>query len=350
MGTPDAPTASAVRPYLREFLSDPRVIDLPAPLRWTLVNGIIAPFRAPKSAHAYQSIWQEGGSPLLVSSQALAAALREKLAEGADDAEVVLAMRYGRPSLADAAAALRARGIERVLVFPLYPQYSSATFGSTLERVAQVFEGEWNLPSLTFVSPFYDHPGFLDAVVAAAADAHAAFAPDHVLFSYHGLPERHLEKSDPSGAHCLRSASCCDTITRENAFCYRAQCVATTRGLVSRLRLAESAWSLSFQSRLGRQEWIKPYTEPMLHELAQRGVKRLAVYCPAFVADCLETLEEIGVRAREDFIAAGGEDLALMPCVNAHPAWVDALIQIAREHAGWFGRGRAPPPSASAGG
>ena len=344
LGTPDAPTAAAVRPYLREFLSDPRVINIPGPLRWFLVNCIIVPFRSPKSAHAYQTVWTPEGSPLLTATQKLGDKVRARL-EASNPANekvhVEIAMRYGTPSIPQALEKLKQAGADRIVVFPLYPQYSSATSASSMERVVEVARQEWNMPSLSFVAPFYDHPAFIDAVYAAGIESYRAFAPDHVLFSYHGLPENHLEQCDNTGSHCLKKSDCCEQISEVNAFCYRAHCIATTRALVQRFQLAEGHYSTSFQSRLGRQEWVKPYTEETLGKLAERGVKRLAVLCPAFVADCLETLEEIGIRAKEDFIAAGGEDLALIPCANDHDVWVDGVIQLVAENTGWIS---APPP------
>lgn len=341
LGTPSAPTPEAVRPYLREFLSDPRVINLPAPLRWFLVNVIIAPFRAKKSAEAYQSIWTDRGSPLLVISQDLAEKVKARLDErsaalGTPPVAVELAMRYGEPSIPGALEKLKRAGAERVVVFPLYPQYSSACTGSSIERVVEIAKAEWAVPSLCFVPPFYEHPAFLDAAAAAGREALEAFSPDHILFSYHGLPEEHVTMCDATGEHCLRRDDCCDSISEVNAFCYRAQCVATTRGIAARIGVEGERCSFSFQSRLGRQEWVKPYTDQVVHDLAKKGVKRLAVFTPAFVADCLETLEEIGMRAREDFQAAGGEDLLLVPCVNAHDAWVDGVIRLAAETSGWL--------------
>lgn len=341
LGTPSAPTTEAVRPYLREFLSDPRVINVPAPLRWFLVNVIIAPFRAPKSAHAYQSIWTERGSPLLVASQDLAEKVKARLDEisaaaGTEPVVVELAMRYGEPSIRGALEKLKRQGTERVVVFPLYPQYSSATSGSSMERVIEIARDEWAMPSLCFVPPFYEHPAFLDAAAAAGQPVLDELEPDHVLFSFHGLPEDHITMCDQTGQHCLKKDDCCDAISDVNAFCYRAQCVATTRGIASRLGLDKEQHSLSFQSRLGQQEWVKPYTDDVVRELARRGKKRLAVFCPAFVADCLETLEEIGMRARDDFVAAGGEELRLVPCVNDHPAWVEAVVRLSQECSGWL--------------
>lgn len=346
LGTPASAEASDVRPYLREFLTDGRVIDIPGPLRWLLVNGVIAPFRAPKSAEAYKTIWTDEGSPLLVHSRALERAVRERLdadaaAAGTPPVVVELAMRYGQPDIAGALERMNRAGVERIVVMPLYPQYSSAATGSSIERVMELASQGPAVPALSFVPAFYEHPSFLDAVIAAAAPQYEAARADHVLFSFHGLPEAHVQATDPSGSHCLRRSGCCDAIAENNRFCYRAQCFATARGLAERLGLSSTHYSVSFQSRLGRAEWVKPYTDDALPALAQQGKRRLAVFCPAFVADCLETLEEIGVRAREDFVGAGGEDLFLMPCPNAHPRFVTAVLELCRETSPWL------PPAAN---
>jgi ferrochelatase len=328
LGTPAAPTAPAVRAYLREFLSDPRVIDLPGPLRFALVQGIVAPTRAGRSAEAYAKVWSERGSPLLVHSTALADAVRERLA----GVPVVLAMRYGAPSLGSGLDALRDAGCDRLLVAPLYPQYASSSTGSSLERVYALAARRWNTPFVDALPPFFDDARFLDAFAAVGRPVLDALAPEHVLFSYHGLPERHCRKSDPTGAHCFASEDCCEVQVDANRSCYRAQCVATTRGLCARLGLDERTSSLAFQSRLGRTPWIRPYTDEVVPALARSGVRRLAVFCPSFVADCLETLEEIGMRARDDFRAAGGEELVLVPSLNAHASWVEGLAALLSEH------------------
>jgi ferrochelatase len=325
LGTPRAPTTGAVRRYLREFLGDPRVIDLPGPLRWLLVNAIIAPFRAPKSAALYRNIWSTDGSPLLVHGVALRDALRERLG---GDWRVELGMRYGEPSLGDAFAALVAHGCARIVVLPLYPQYASSTTGSTLERVFAIAGAQGNVPAIETIGAFYDDPGFIEAQAALARPRLASFRPDHVLLSYHGLPERHVRRADPSDRHCLVKDGCCDAIGPANRDCYRAHCFATSRALARVLGLEPQRWSTSFQSRLGRTPWIRPYTDEIVADLARRGVKRLAVLCPSFVADCLETLEEIGLRLRERWQELGGEAFELVPCVNASPPWIDAVVAL----------------------
>jgi ferrochelatase len=328
LGTPDAPESGPVRRYLREFLSDPRVLDIHPVGRWMLLNFVILPTRPAKSAEAYQKIWSQRGSPLLFHSRDLAAAVAERLR---GEYEVELAMRYGNPSLPDAVKALRSRGVKEFILLPLYPQEATSSTSSTVARAYEVLAEPWDALPVRVVPAFHDHPGFLDAFAQVARPVIAEARADHVLFSYHGLPERHMRKSDPSGSHCLASAGCCDVLTDVNRHCYRAQCFATTRALAERLGLAPGGYTVSFQSRLGRTPWIKPYTDLVLPELAKKGVKRLAVMCPAFVADCLETLEEVGLRAKEQFVESGGESLTLVPSLNAHPAWVDAVVRLVRE-------------------
>ncbi len=329
LGTPDAPTTPAVRRYLREFLSDPRVIDINPVGRALLLHLFILPFRPAKSAHAYRAIWDETrGSPLLAFSKDLAAGVAEKL--GASW-HVELAMRYGTPSIASALERMRAAAVERVVVLPLYPQYAASSTATSVARVMELVGARWDTLPIDVVPAFYADPGFLGAFEAVARPVLADARPDHVLFSFHGLPERQIKKSDPTGAHCLRDASCCDVITQTNQSCYRAQSYATARALASRLGVTD--YTVCFQSRLGRTPWITPHTDVVLDELAKQGKKRLAVFCPAFVADCLETLEEIGIRARAQFKAAGGEELVLVPSLNATPAWIDAVCAMAERHA-----------------
>jgi ferrochelatase len=324
LGSPDAPTPRAVRRYLREFLGDPRVLDMPNLARALLLNFVILPTRPRRSAEAYEKIWTPAGSPLVSNGVALRDGLRKALG---DDWVVELAMRYGVPSIDAAVTRLAEADVERITVVPLFPQYASASTGSALEAVYCAAAERWNVPPLDVMPSFYDAPGFIASLAAVAREIPEEQLPDHVLISFHGLPERQIRKSDASGAHCFATESCCDAIGPANRFCYRAQCAATARDLAKALRLPREHWTLSFQSRLGRTPWIKPYTDEVLPELAERGVRRLAVICPSFVADCLETLEEIGLRARDQWLALGGEDLVLVPCVNAHPAWVATLAE-----------------------
>lgn len=333
LGTPDAPEVPEVRRYLAEFLWDRHVIDINPVGRWLLLHGIILRTRPRKSAHAYRQIWTEAGSPLLVFSRALAAAVQDEL--GADW-NVQLGMRYGRPSLADGLDAVLAQPIERLVVLPLYPQYATSSTYSTLERVRDlVAERGLKIP-VVHVRDFFQDAGFIDAQAAVAREHLADFRPDMVLMSFHGLPERHLTALDPARgtpqAHCLARPDCCDAVDARNALCYRAQAFATARALAKALGLPPGgeSYKVSFQSRLGRTPWIRPFTDELVPELARAGKRRLAVLVPSFTADCLETLEEIGLRARADFKAAGGDDLLQVPCVNAHPSWVAAVGALAR--------------------
>lgn len=331
LGTPDEPTAPAVRRYLRQFLSDPRVLDINPVGRAALLNLVILPRRPAQSAEAYRKIWDPVlGSPLLFHSRDLTRLVGERLGAGW---QVELGMRYGSPSIESALEALRTAGADAIVVLPLYPQYAASSTGSSLEEVYRLAAARWNTPSIAAVPPFYDQGSFIAAFAAVGRPILASERPDHVLFSFHGLPERHMRKSDESGRHCLASPGCCDRVDGVNRNCYRAQSYATARALAAALSLDGDSWSVSFQSRLGRTPWIRPYTDVVLDELAARGVKRLAVFCPAFVADCLETLEEIGIRGRDQFRAAGGDDLVLVPSLNSSPAWVDAVVDMARRHA-----------------
>ncbi len=327
LGTPAAPEPAAVRRYLAEFLSDPRVLDIAAPARWLLLRAVILPFRPRRSAEAYAKIWGPEGSPLLTHGRALQEAVGSTLGSGF---VVELGMRYGEPRISEALGRLVAADVARIVALPLFPQYASSSGGSAAQAVIGAAAGLWNVPEIAVLGEFHDDPGFLEAWEAVAAPSLAAFSPDHVLFSYHGLPERHIRRGDPDMRHCLVSDACCDALGAENRRCYRAQCFATTRALAKHLSLEASRHSTAFQSRLGRTPWIRPFTDEALPELAGRGVRRLAVVCPSFVADCLETLEEIGLRARDQWLGLGGDDLLLVPSLNAHPAWAQAVARLVR--------------------
>ena len=330
LGSPDDPTPSAVRRYLREFLGDPRVIDLPALPRWLLLEFAILPTRPRASARAYQQVWTDEGSPLIVHGRAL----RDRLAKRLGDGFVVeLAMRYGEPAIEPAIARLADADVERIVVIPLFPQYSAAATGSAIEAIYRAAGARWNVPPLEVLDSYYGDPAFVSAIAAVAREMPGHGRPDHVLFSYHGLPERQIRKSDPTGAHCFASTDCCETVGSANRFCYRAHCVATSRALAAQLGLRDEDWTISFQSRLGRTPWIRPYTDEILPFLRARGVERLAVFCPSFVADCLETIEEIGIRGREQWQELGGKELILVPCLNAHPKWVETLAGWVRQRA-----------------
>lgn len=317
LGTPDAPTPKAVGKYLRQFLMDKYVIDILLPARFFLVNGIIVPFRAAKSAEAYKAIWTQKGSPLKIYSEGLQSAVQMQVGEGTP---VHLAMRYGSPSIASVMEKLRAEGTEQVFVMPLYPQYAL----SSTETCQQEFLRHAGGMTVSFLPDFYQDSDFIDSWAAVYEEAKKEKVFDHFLFSFHGIPEHHLTKIPSLKNQCLKPG-CCESVSKKNAKCYRAQCYVTARLIADKLGLSYNHFTVSFQSRLGNKPWIKPYTDHVLDELADKGIKRLAVFCPAFVADCLETLEEIGMRAREQFIQRGGEDLVLIPSLNVHQRWVQAV-------------------------
>jgi ferrochelatase len=323
LGSPASTQTADVRAYLDEFLMDPHVIDIPFPLRALLVRGVVLPTRPAKSARAYAKIWTEDGSPLVVISERTRAALEARL-----ERPVGLAMRYGEPSIGAAIDALLARSGSdtEILVVPMYPQYAMAST-TTVEVAVEAALRARNIAH-RFAAPFYADPGYLDAMEALMREAELGEA-QYVLFSYHGIPKRHLRKVDPTGAHCLRSADCCSTPSPAHATCYRHQAIATTHALAGRLGLAEGSYGYAFQSRLGGG-WLEPFTDKVLTELPKRGVKRLAVVCPSFLADCLETLEEIDIRGRESFMEAGGTSFTYVPCLNDDPRWIAALADLTR--------------------
>jgi ferrochelatase len=316
LGTPDAPTPAAVRRYLKEFLWDPRVVEVPRPLWWLILNGVILNVRPRRSAHAYQQVWTGEGSPLLVHSRRQAQALQAALAQRLPGpAAVALGMRYGQPSIASALAQLRAAGARRLLVLPLYPQYSATTTASVFDAVtAELQRWRW-LPETRFVNHYHDAPAY----IAALADSVRRFQaehgrPDRLLLSFHGVPQRYLLAGDP----------------------YHCECHKTGRLLAEALGLAPKAWGLSFQSRVGREEWLRPYTDETLKQWAKDGVRSVQVICPGFSADCLETLEEIALQNRDNFRAAGGRDYAYIPCLNDDTGHIDALAGLVALHCqGW---------------
>ncbi|MDO4235340.1 ferrochelatase [Pseudomonas sp.] len=320
LGSPKSTSVADVRSYLNQFLMDPYVIDLPWPVRRLLVSLILIK-RPEQSAHAYASIWWDEGSPLVVLSRRLQQQMTAQWTQG----PVELAMRYGEPSLETVLKRLAAQGIQKVTLAPLYPQFADSTVTTVIEEARRVVRDKKLKVQFSILQPFYDQPEYLDAL-AASVRPHVEQAYDHLLLSFHGLPERHLTKLDPTGQHCFKDADCCKNAPPEVlATCYRAQCFSVARDVAERLGLPDGKWSVAFQSRLGRAKWIEPYTEARLEALAQQGVKKLLVMCPAFVADCIETLEEIGDRGLEQFREAGGEELILVPCLNDDPQWAAAL-------------------------
>lgn len=319
LGSPNSPAVSDVRRYLREFLMDARVLDAPWPIRFGVVNFAILPKRPHESAHAYESIWTEEGSPLVVTSRRVQALLQNRL-----NIPVELAMRYQNPSIDSAIERLAAAGVDELLLIPMFPHYAMSSYETAVERVKESVRDIAPSIQLHVQPPYYNLPDYIDALVASAR-TQLARPSDHLLFSFHGLPERHLRKSDKSGCHCLKVANCCETPSPAHATCYRAQCIQTMKAFAARAGLPEGKYSIAFQSRLGRDPWMQPYADVEIARLARAGVKRLLVICPAFVSDCLETLEEIGMRGRDTFREAGGEELTLIPCLNEHPAWLRAL-------------------------
>lgn len=315
LGTPDAPTPKALRRYLKEFLGDRRVVEVPRPIWWLILNGIILPFRAPRSAKAYQSVWTEHGSPLLVSSRQLADRVQTELTSTLPRVRVMLAMNYGQPSIDQAVDRLRDENIQRLLVLPLYPQYSATTTASVFDRVTRSLSRLRWVPELRFINDYCNEPAWLDAIAASIRNFQARHGQaERLLFSFHGIPKRNLLAGDP----------------------YYCQCQASARQVANRLDLAEKDWQVSFQSRLGKAEWLKPYTDQTLAQMAKDGIRRVQVICPGFSIDCLETLEEIAMENREEFIEAGGESLEYIPCLNDDPVHVRLLADLARKHGqGW---------------
>ena len=322
LGTPEAPTAKALRPYLREFLSDPRVVDL-HPVKWyPILYGIVLTFRPKRSAALYKNIWTEKGSPLMVYSKAQTSGLSELLGS---NYEVILGMRYGKPSIADAFRFFEQKGINRILVFPMYPQFSCSTTGSIYDAVNQAAMGRrcpWffsrkrSMPTLRFVPPYFNHPAYINALAQRFRESEAdlTWNPDHSLITFHGIPNRYIKEGDP----------------------YRKQCEETAGLLANKLNLKDTDWTLSFQSRFGKEPWLEPYTEEVLEQFGGKAIKKLITCCPGFTSDCLETIDEIGREGLEQFKSGGGEEFHLTPCLNDHPDWIQAMEIIVREETdGW---------------
>ncbi len=321
LGTPDSTATGDVRKYLREFLMDGRVIDFPFIPRWMLVNLIIAPFRAPKSAKEYRKLWTERGSPLMFHT----ADLKEKLVPKLDPEkyQVEFAMRYQSPSIEDGLKALNKANVKEIIVLPLFPQYASATNGSVIEKVMEVARTWQIIPAIRFINNFVEHPLFLQAWTELGQAMMEKEEYDRYLFSYHGLPERQIRKGSVDG-YC-KLGDCCATYTKKNQFCYRAQCFLTTRLIAEKLQLPKEKVVTCFQSRLGNDPWIKPYTEDLINEMTEKGVKKVLVFSPAFVADCLETTIEVGEEYKEKFIEQGGEAWDLVPSLNSGNTWVECV-------------------------
>ena len=318
LGSPDSPSVPDVRRYLREFLMDPRVIDVPWPIRFAIVHGAILPFRPRASAEAYAKIWTDRGSPLITISARVQRLLRDRIG-----LPVELGMRYQKPTITSALERLIEAGVDEVVVVPLFPHHAESSYESAAERVRQVAAKMAPQLKLTVLPPYYDRPAYIDALVASAAP-YLDREYDHLLFSFHGLPQRHLRKANPGCAGCLRDPACSSPGASERV-CYRRHCLETVNRFAASRRLAPGKFSFAFQSRLGMDAWLEPDTHSEIIRLAASGVRKLVVMCPAFTVDCLETIEEIGIRAKEAFLAAGGSEFTLIPCLNDHPAWIEAL-------------------------
>ncbi|MDK2125369.1 ferrochelatase [Parachitinimonas caeni] len=320
LGTPQAPTAAALRPYLRQFLSDPRVVEIPRLIWWPILNGFILTTRPAKSAAKYAQIWTKEGSPLAVYTQRQAKLLQGYLAELADQKLMVdYAMRYGSPSIEQKLQAMKAAGCDRILIVPLYPQYAASSSGSALDEVYRVLSHMRNPPEIRTIKHFHDHPAYINALAGQIRNHWQQHRrPDHLLMSFHGVPRYTLDKGDP----------------------YHCECHKTARLLAEALALPKGSWSLAFQSRFGRAEWLKPYVVDVLGDLGRKGTGTLDVVCPGFVSDCLETLEEIALEASKTFTEAGGKQFRYIPALNDQPNWIRALAQIVQPHlAGWENTG-----------
>lgn len=322
LGSPNSTAVRDVRRYLNEFLMDGRVIDIPFIARALLVRGIIVPFRAPKSAEAYKTIWTKDGSPLIVLTRQLQQKLQQQVKE-----PVAVAMRYGSPSPKEAYEQLLQQhpGLDEVILVPLYPHYAMSSYETAVEYAKEQYEQKKYPFKLSVLKPFYNEPDYIQAL-AASIEPWLAKEYDHILFSYHGIPERHIRKSDTTGCHCLQVNNCCETASPAHATCYRHQVFTTTRLVTEKLNIPANKFSISFQSRLGKG-WLQPFTDIRLEEMPKEGIKKLLVICPAFVSDCLETLEEIAERGKETFMHAGGQSYDMIPCLNTHPLWVAALAK-----------------------
>ncbi|WP_082886408.1 ferrochelatase [Flavisolibacter tropicus] len=329
LGSPDSTEVKDVKCYLDEFLMDERVIDKPWLMRALLVKGIIVPFRAPKSAEAYKSIWTDQGSPLIVISEQLGKALDKEVEE-----PVTIAMRYGNPSPKAAYDELVQQNpdLEEVILVPMYPHYAMSSYETAVEYAKEQYKKGGYAFKLTTIKPYYDNADYLEAL-AESMRPYLDKEYDQILFSYHGVPERHIYKGDITGQHCLKVPNCCDVPSKAHEYCYRHQCWQTSKMVTEMLGIPKEKWGFSFQSRLGRDPWLQPYTAMRFEQLPKEGVKKLLVVCPAFVSDCLETLEEIAVEGKEIFMHNGGESFEMIPCLNVHPLWVSTMAKWIKEYA-----------------
>ncbi|MEQ8807682.1 MAG: ferrochelatase [Imperialibacter sp.] len=328
LGTPDQPDTPNVRKYLREFLMDGRVIDIPFVQRWMLINFIIAPFRAPKSAAEYQKLWDERGSPLKYYGEDVRDLLQKELT---NDYVVALAMRYQNPSIASGLDELKKAHVSEIIVVPLFPQYASASTGSVADKVMELVRKWQIIPNIRFINQFADDPLFIEVIAQRAKKWMEQHDYDHYLFSYHGLPERQILKGSV-GSQC-QLGKCCNSFHDKNRYCYRAQCFLTSRLIAESLGIPEDKYTVAFQSRLGKTPWIQPYTDEKLVEFAEKGYKKVLAFSPAFVSDCLETTVEVGETYHEQFLEAGGERWDLVESLNDHPLWIQCLKNLVMEKA-----------------
>ena len=320
LGSPDSTDPKDVKKYLDEFLMDPRVIDVPYWARVLIVRGIILNTRPTKSAEAYKRIWWDEGSPLIVLSERL-----QKKIDDLTSVPIALAMRYQSPSILQGLQELHDQGVDKVLVFPLYPQFAMATTETILVLAEELRQKHFPQMQFTSVPAFYNHPDYIRVLGNSIQESLQGVEFEHLLFSYHGVPERHIRKSDITKSHCKIDGSCCQTPSPAHQFCYRHQCYETTRLVAEYLELKPDTYSVSFQSRLGFDPWLKPYTDRTIERLGLNGTKKMAIVCPAFVSDCLETLEEIGMEGQEIFHEVGGKDFSVVPCLNDREDWVKML-------------------------
>ncbi len=329
LGSPDSTEVKDVKKYLTQFLMDERVIDYPWIFRKILIGGIIVPTRSPKSAEAYKKVWTEEGSPLVITTFKQ----KEELEKLVND-PIEVSMRYGNPNMEHAFENLvkRVDGLDEVLAIPLYPHYAMSSYETAVEHAKEVHKKKKYGFKLSFVEPFYKEEHYIDAL-AESIRPYLQKDYDQILFSYHGLPERHMRKADPTNCHCMKVANCCEVPSPAHATCYRHQCRTTTGLIAGKLGIPKEKIGFSFQSRLGREEWLKPYTAFRLEELPKEGIKKLLVVCPAFVSDCLETLEEISMEGKNEFLHAGGEEFTFIPCMNVQPLWIEALASYVKKFA-----------------
>jgi ferrochelatase len=320
LGSPKSPTPKDVKPYLEEFLMDERVIDVPKWLRTLLVKGIILNTRPKKSAKAYKKIWWDQGSPLIVLSERL----QQKVA-AKTSIPIALAMRYGQPSIAAGLAELNQKGVNEVLLIPLYPQHAMATTETIIVLAEEIRLKNYPKMIFSHLPAFYGHPDYVRVLSNSIQEYLQEKSWEHLLFSYHGVPERHIRKSDVTKSHCSIDQQCCNTSSKAHTYCYRHQCYETTKQVADYLELRPGTYSTSFQSRLAGDKWLRPYTDKTVEAFAKNGTKNLAVVTPAFISDCLETLEEIGMEAKEDFEDKGGHELHVVPCINDRADWVNVL-------------------------